>query len=54
MGYQTSSLRRSQPMVKKGQAMARVQVMLSMQPTPKLPAPMAERMVWLSMEGNMV
>lgn len=54
MRYQIRSLRRSQPMVEKGKAMAQVQVMLSMQPTPNPPAPVAERMVWLSMEGNIL
>lgn len=39
-------------MAEKGQDMAQVQVMLSTQPTPNQPAPMAERMVWLSMEGS--
>lgn len=54
MGYQTRSLRRSQHMVEKGKAMTQVQVMLSMQPTPNPSTPKAERMVWLSMEGNMM
>lgn len=47
-------MRRSQPMAEKGQAMAHVRAMLSMQPTPHQPTPMTERMVWLSMEGNLV
>lgn len=51
MRYQIRSLRRSQPVVEKGKAMTWSP---GHAPTPNPPTPVAERMVWLSVEGNMV